>query len=556
MRTASIGAASAVMAAGTVVSRFTGFVRAAVMTATLGVALTADVFNVANTIPNSLYILVGGGVLNTVLVPQLVRAIRDDPDGGEEFAQRLSTAVVAVLLVASVAFVVFAPQILRIYVDDAFFAPERAAQLDSMVAFTRFCLPQVFFYGVYLLLGQMLNARDSYGPMMWSPALNNVVAIVVFGGYLLVYRPLDASSGVFTTGQELWFGLGSTLGIAVQALVLLPVLRRSGLRLRPRWGLRGLGTSARLGVWTVLFVLVNQVTLIVIVNLATAGSAASTGAAAGLTVFNSALLLIQLPHSVITVSLGTALLPAMSRAVADGDRARMRDNLVDGMRRSLAVILPAAVLLVPFSLPLCGLVFGWGAGRADFELIALTVITMAPGTLFFAVQFLTLRGFYAVEDTRTPFLVQLCAVSPVYVSVAAGLSAAGIYVPAAIGTAYSCAYLSAALVSSLLLRRLHGIRSTEGLWRFVARLLVLAVPTGLVAGAAVVLSLLYLVPLLFDGPVELTDFDAGPLVALVVLVVAGLPTLAVMLGLARLLHVDELTSVVSGLGRRLARIRS
>ncbi len=539
----SIGSAGAVMAAGTVASRLTGFVRNAVMAATIGLALTGDVFNVPNTIPNSLYILVGGGVLNAVLVPQLVRAIRHDADGGVAYAQRLTTAVVAVLLAATLLFVVAAPWVIRVYVAPQWLQPGFEQQFDAMVAFARYCLPQVFFYGVYVLLGQMLNARGSFGPMMWAPVLNNVVAIAVFGGYLVAYGPLDARSGTYTPGQLAWFGLGSTAGIAVQALVLLPVLHRTGLRLRLRRDLRGVGLAkaARLGGWTVLFVVVNQVTYVVLTRLATGAIAERPDQAAGLSVFNGAILIGQLPHAIITVSLATALLPAMSRAAADRDLARLRSDLVGTTRLTLALVLPAAVLLVPLAVPVAGLVFGYGAAAQDVDQVSVALLTMAPGMVFFAVQFLNLRGFYALEDTRTPFFVQLLAVSPVYIAVGGLLAPRVAFPPAGLTAAYSCAYVVATAVTSRLLGRRLGGRANAGLGGYVLRLLAAAVPAALLA---------WVIDRLADG-VVVALLGPGVLRWLTLCLVAGVPGLAAYVGLAWLLRVDEVGSSVSAVARRL-----
>lgn len=535
----SIASAGAVMAAGTILSRLTGFVRVAVMAATLGVLLTADVFTLPNTIPNSLYILVAGGVLNAVLVPQLVRSMKDDPDGGEAYAQRLTTAVVLVLLAATAACVLAAPWLVRLYANEAFLQPELRPQFDAMVAFARVCLPQIFFYGIYVLLGQMLNARGSFGPMMWAPVLNNLIAIAVFAGYLVAYGPKDPRSGLYSTGEVLWFGLGSTAGIAVQALVLLPVLHRTGLRLRLRGDLRGVGLAraARLGSWTVLFVVVNQLTYVVVTRLATGGSAG--GDDAGLTAYSGAFLVTQLPHGVITVSLATALLPAMSRHAVEGDLDRLRDDLAATQRQSLALVLPSAVLVAALAVPLADLIFGYGAAAGDVGQVAAALVAFAPGMVLFAIQFLALRGFYALEDTRTPFLVQFLVVAVVNVAAALLLVPVSPSTPAALAAAWSLAYLAAVLVTLRLLSRRLGRPVAAGLVRHLVRLSVCALPAGGVA---------------FGLATLLQPLGRGSqwLAAVVLLGSAG-PALGTYLLLARLLHVREVRQLVSSVTRRARR---
>jgi len=213
-----------------------------------------------------------------------------------------------------------APLVVWLYTPDVWRAPARAAQYDSIIALAYYCLPQVFFYGVHVLAGQLLNARDKFGPMMWAPIANNIISI---GVLLLFWAVFGQGDGVraFTGREQLVLGLGSTLGIAAQAAVLVPFLRSVGYRFRPRLDLlgAGLGKTVRLARWTLGFVLVNQLALVVVSRLA--GGATAAGAGAGLTVYYNAYAVWILPHSLITVSLATAMLPAASRMAAVGDLA-------------------------------------------------------------------------------------------------------------------------------------------------------------------------------------------------------------------------------------------
>ena len=226
---------SAVMAAGTVVSRMSGFVRSALLIAALGNGLHGELFNIANTVPNMLYILLAGGVFNAVLVPQLVRALKNDPDRGQAYTDRVVTLAGLFLALVTVLLVLTAPWVMQIFLSDAYDQPELAAQLESVNNFARWCLPQVFFYGMFVLVGQILNARGRFGPMMWAPIANNVVAIATLVTYLLVYGTASAAEqgGAFTPGQEALLGLGSTLGIVLQLAVLVPYLRSVGYRFQP-----------------------------------------------------------------------------------------------------------------------------------------------------------------------------------------------------------------------------------------------------------------------------------------------------------------------------------
>lgn len=536
---------SAVMAAGTIVSRLTGFARAMIIAAAIGLGLTADTFNVPNVIPNTLYILVGGGVLNSVLVPALVRAIKEDADGGEAYSQRLFSVVVLVLGVASVLCVLAAPWLVRAFVSPEFLTPRLEPFFENMVMFARFCLPQIFFYGLYVLIGQMLNARGRFGPMMWAPIINNVVAIAVFAAFILVMG--TNTDRPFTDTEVLLLGLGSTVGVAAQALILLPVLRRTGFRIRLRtdWRHAGLGVAARLGLWTIAFVLVNQVAYLFVVRTATGGAAgalvdASTSGA-GYSVYANAMLIMMVPHSVITVSLATALLPQLSDHAADGDLALVRERLTDAIRVCLAVIVPVAALLAALSVPFVRLLFDHGAATDDTGELAATLAALVPGLIAFTVHYMVLRGFYALQDTRTPFFVQLW-VSGTVIAVALVIATTGpTRVTVLLAAGFSLAYLVGATVSiGRLGRRIGGMRR----WPLVGYVLRLLVPATVGALAA------YALTTVLDRPL---DGLAGWLGDLVALAAGGTAGLLLYVALGYLMRITAIRDTVTAILRRVRR---
>jgi putative peptidoglycan lipid II flippase len=545
-----VGTAAAVMALGTVLSRLTGFLRAAVIAATLGLALTADMFAVADAIPAAMYTIVAGGVLNAVLVPQLVRAMQRDADGGEAYAQRLASAVLLVLAVATILLVLAAPWLIRLYVSAELLTPQLQQQFDTIVLIARFTLLQVFFYGLYTLLGQMLNARGRFGPMMFAPILNNVIAIAVFGGFLLLLGPMNPTSGDYTTAEAVWFGLGSTVGIAAQALVLLPVLHRTGLRLRLRRDLRGVGLAKafRLGAWTFLLIAIMQVTQIVVIRLATSATAGAAGSdtverAAGIAVYNSSFLIIMVPHSIITVSLATAMLPDLSRLVASGQTAAVRGRVRSSLLAVVALIVPFAGLLVALAGPVSSLLFGYGAARGDTDLVADTLVAFVPGLLGFTITFLVQRAFYAQEDTRTPVLVQL-AVSAVQISLALVLVPRldPVLVAPALAASWSAAVLIGALLSLLLLRHRLG---SLGLLRLGGSLLLVVLAS--VPGSLLVLEM-------SRRAVEV--WTSGPVGALVVIALGTALAAAGYLAGAWLLRIEPVRVGVRAapdMARRLRR---
>ncbi len=307
------------MAAGTVVSRATGLIRQVLQAAALGTGLLASTYNTANTVPTSLYTLLIGGALNAVLVPQLVRARATHADGGSAYEQRLVTLVVTVLALGTALAVWAAPQIVGLYMRDT---PAQHEAFELTVVFARFLLPQIFFYGLFAILGQVLNAREKFGAMMWTPILNNVVLITMFGVYLGMMTVPDRVADITGTQVRL-LGLGTTGGIALQALALVPFVRAAGFRFRPRfdWRGTGLGRSAHAAKWTLLFVLANQVALTVVTNYANAADQALPDAGAGYSAYTYAQTIWMLPQSIVTRLAGDgAVAPDEPR----GDRGTAR----------------------------------------------------------------------------------------------------------------------------------------------------------------------------------------------------------------------------------------
>ncbi len=469
---------SAVMAAGTVVSRFSGFIRSTMLAAALGASLQADVFTIANTVPNMLYILVAGGVFNAVLVPQLVRAMKGDADGGAAYVDRILTLAVLFLATVTVLLVLAAPWVMSLLLDSRYGEPALAEERQSAVDFARYCLPQVFFYGMFVLVGQILNARGRFGPMMWAPIANNVIAVGVLVVYLFAFGPASPTeqNSAFTPSQEALLGIGSTLGIAAQLIILVPYLRSAGVRIRPRFDFRGtgLGTTLRLGIWTVLFVLVNQAAYVVVVRLASGGTAQSDEGT-GIFVYSSALLTVMVPHSIITVSLATAILPRLSRHAAADDLPALGRTLTDTIRTALAVAVPFAALLPVIALPLAQVIWGHGATSDLYPRFASTMAVFGGGLVFFTVHYLTLRAFYALEQNRTVFLVQ-CVIAAVNVAVAVvlvGRTSPERTAPMLV-LAYTAAYAVGTVLSFGLLTRRLGPAAIRGSLGFLTRLLLAA----------------------------------------------------------------------------------
>ncbi|MFG2340640.1 murein biosynthesis integral membrane protein MurJ [Streptomyces yangpuensis] len=457
-RKTSVLRSGALMAAGSIVSRATGFIRSAVVVAALGTGLLGDGYAVANTVPNIIYILLIGGALNAVFVPELVRAAKEHADGGAAYTDRLLTACTAALVVLTATAVIAAPLLVSSYTGYS------GAQADTTVALARYCLPQILFYGLFTLLGQVLNSRGRFGAMMWTPVLNNVVVIAVFG--LFLYVSHDAATGL-TAAETRLLGLGTTAGIVVQALALIPSLRAARFRWRPRfdWRGSGLGRPLRNAGWTVLLVLTNQFAYWVVTRLSTATGqrAVDAGLAggAGYTAYSNAYQLWIVPQGIITVSLVTALMPRMSTAATDGDLGAVRRDVSYALRSSAALVVPAATLMAALAPWVMGSVFGYGrTGAADIEVMAGMLTAFAPGLVAFSAQYVLSRGFYALSDTRTPFFLNL-----VIVTLNAALSAAAYlllsprWAVTGMAAASSVAFLAGAAATGYALSRRLGPRT-------------------------------------------------------------------------------------------------
>jgi putative peptidoglycan lipid II flippase len=471
---------SAVMAAGTVVSRITGIGRDIAMTAALGFYLVSDAYSLGNSLPTMIYILVIGGALNAVFIPQLVRRMKDDADDGKAYADRLLTITATALLVLSVAAVAAAPWIVDLYTP----ADYPQAEYDLAVAFARLFLPQIFFYGLYTMLSQVLNARGHFAAPMFAPIANNIIAIATFTIFLVIAGTSAAADGELSTDQVLLLGIGTTLGVIVQAVLLLPVLLRSGYVWTPRfdWRDSGLGKAAKLATWTVALVLVNQITYLFFTRFAAqanVNASASDMVAAGITTYQKAHLVFMLPHSVITISLVTALLPSLSRVAHAGLLLDVGRDVARAMRVVSVLIVPIAAVLAVNGAAISILLFGYGAATPEqAAFMGITVTMFMVGLPAFTLFYVLLRGFYALEDTRTPFFVTV-AFSAVMLLLAYPLfnlmSGGGTQV-AALALAYSLAYWAGLAIAWMTLaRRLGTLESGRTVWALVRVLLAGAV---------------------------------------------------------------------------------
>lgn len=526
------------MASGTLTSRVLGLIRASLLGGIIGTAgLTAESFQVANTLPNAFYILLAGGILNAVLVPQIVKA-NTHADGGQEFVNRIITLAVSFLAVATVLTTAAGPWLVRLYFDTT---SSDALALSTIFAFI--CLPQVFFYGLYTVLGQVLNAHGRFGAYMWAPVVANVVSLAGLVAFKLLGFPSRAPAGEWSTPM-IWVLAGSaTLSIALQALFLLIPLRRMGYRYRPVWGYRGvgLGSASRVAVWTFAAVVVSQLGFIVTSKVLT--RATTLGDLRGIVVpgrssFDNAFLLFMLPHSLVTVSLVTALFTRMSHAAHTADTEELADDLRRGLVMPAVVLVPAVALGIAFG-PLLTRVFWFSTPAAQTDAVAVVMMALFVGVVPFGWLYLSERFFYAHEDAKTPFFIQLVVTGS---ALAVTLFAATLdprRTGIAVGLGQSAAYLFGALIGFSLIRRRLGGLGLGGVARTYVQLALPAIAVALGLRLAV-------------AQLGLTDTSSPLLGVAVLAAVGGLGLPLVLLG-AHLLGAREVSQLLAPLLRRLRR---
>jgi putative peptidoglycan lipid II flippase len=401
------------MASGTIISRVLGFVRAVLLAAMIGVTTNAaDAFGVANQLPNNVYAIIAGGVLNAVLVPQLVKAA-GHIDGGKAYIDRLLTLAIVIFGSITVLATLAAPLLVSIYTTGW-----SGDQLALATAFAYWCLPQLFFYGIYSMLGEVLNARSAFGPYMWAPVLNNIVGLAGMVFYIVIFGfdPTGTQSVATWGASQITLLAGAaTAGVASQALILFLAWRRIGLHfsLNFKWRGFGLRPAAKAGAWTLAMVLVTQIAGIFQSSVASSAIQGRTGGAvASVAASGIAWLVFMLPHSVATVSLATVYFTRISVHANNKDMVQLKSDLKDGLLTVGLISILSGVALIVLAYPVSR-VF---VGEHDANL-ALGNVLMAfmLGLLPFSLGFFMQKAFYSLEDTRTPFWITVVQ-SAIYIA--------------------------------------------------------------------------------------------------------------------------------------------
>lgn len=464
----SLGRASALLGAGTLVSRITGLIRTIVLVAAIGsIGKAGDAFGVANQLPNNVFTIIQTGILTAVIIPQIVKA-GSHKDGGRAYISKLFTLGTVVFLAATGVAMLLAPVLVNVYAKG--YSPD---QLALATAFAYWCLPQIFFYGLYALIGETLNAKRVFGPYTWAPIANNIVSIIGFLIFIALFGDDRSRVDMWDPTMIAVLAGTATAGIALQAALLLFAWRRTGLVLRPdfRWrgvGLRHVGTLAG---WTFLMVIAGQLAGLVQTTIVSE----STGHPS-VFFMQAAWLVFMLPYSIFAISIGTPYFTQIAEHAAEKRDLDVRADVARCIRVISLFVVGSGVALAVAAVPATR-IFTTSSEQA--VLAAPVLICYLVGLLPLAVLFIVQRAFYAYGDTRTPFYFTLVQVALIIgFSLLAGAIAPVEQLAAAIALGQSVAGLVQTVIAILILRRRLGGLELPSTLLSLARFAVAAVPAG------------------------------------------------------------------------------
>ncbi|MFI6430177.1 murein biosynthesis integral membrane protein MurJ [Rhodococcus oryzae] len=519
------------IAVATLVSRITGFLKQVLLLTVLGAA-TASSFTVASQLPTMISELVLGAVLTAIVVPVLVRAEKEDDDGGAAFVRRLFTITCLILGVASVVAVVAAPLLTRIFLPE-----DGKVDAELSTSFAYLLLPAILFYGLSALLTALLNTRGVFKPGAWAPVLNNLVVLCVLAVFWLVTRGSDE----MTTGRVLLLGLGVTLGVVTQAATLLPAIRREGISLKPLWGIDArLKMFAGMGVAIVLYVLISQIGFSIGTRIAAAADAA------GPVIYQQAWLLLQLPYGILGVTVLTAIMPRLSRNAAAEDTPAVVDDLSVSTRLTMVSLVPVVVFLT-FAGPQVGhALFGYGNfGEADAERLGHAVSWSAFTLIPYALVLIHLRVFYAREQAWTPtwIILGITGVKVGLSMLAPVVATSDEQVVSLLGVANGLGFTVGALIGGYLLRRSLGNLRMANVGKTAFLVVVASVAGGITMLTAEELLRLDRLGDRFGGPGAFVQVGIGAVIML-----------GLTFGLLRIARVPEVVAGTVAVGRVVNRL--
>ena len=469
------------MAIATLISRITGFIRTVLIGAALGEVVAAS-FNTANTLPNLITEIVLGSVLTALVVPVLVRAEKEDADHGAAFIRRLFTLTLTLMTVVTVLAVATAPLLTRMMMDE-----ESKGNLVQTTSFAYLVLPQIFFYGMFSLFMAILNTKEHFRPGAWAPVANNIVSIGVLVAYMALPGQLNpAAPTSISNPHVLLLGLGTTAGVVVQCLIMLPALRKLGIDLRPLWGIdERLKQFGGMALAIITYVAISQLGYVITTRIAFNADAAAQF------IYQQHWMLLQMPYGIIGVTLLTAIMPRMSRNAADGDDEAVVADLTMGTKLTFIALIPIIIFMTALGPDIASALFAYGSFSPQAaHTLGLTISASSFTLIPYALVMLHLRVFYAREEAWTPtFIIAGITGTKVLLSALAPyIAQEPNHVVVLLGAANGFGFVAGALIGALLLRRKLGTLKFGD----VMRTSVWAVGAALV-GVAVVFGVRWLV---------------------------------------------------------------
>ncbi len=529
----NLARSSKAMAIGTLVSRATGFLRTFVFLYALGLYTTANAYNTANTLPNTVYYLMLGGVFTSVVVPMLVRAAKEDADRGEGYAQRIYSLGVLSLLGVTVVATLLAQPIASLYGGNL--GGPNEYHLTVVLAY--FFIPQIFFYGMDSLLGAILNVRGRFGANMWTPVINNVV--VIFVGILFVVtvgKPGTESNTISGYGVAL-LGIGTTLGIVIQSIALFPVMWRAGFNMRLTFRFRRdeIAEIGRMSGWMFGYVFSQWLGNLVVTRVAN-----SAPTQTGISAYANAYQLFQLPYAIVGISVISALLPRMSGHASDRRYSLVREDFSKGVRLASVIVVPAAVFLAVLGAPICEFLFGhghttWEQARYIGEVFGAFCLGLLP----FMLTQLQLRVFYSFHQSRTPAIIgMLMLVIGVIGYMVVKVALPPPHIVIGLAFAFDIMTLAGAIIAWPLLLRRVGSLDGWRITRSLVRMFIATIPGLLFAFVVMAVARSFL--------------HQGPVYGLVATVVGGSGALLLYALCSRILGIEEFRTLMRSVAGRFS----
>jgi putative peptidoglycan lipid II flippase len=530
----SVVKSSAIMAAGSLVSRVTGLLRTIAISAALGAGIVGNSYGLANNLPNMVYELLLGGVLGSVLVPYLTRARLNDPDRGQAYAQRLMTLALSFLAGATILAVLAAPLLTRLFAITQKHPSADVVHLTTSLGYL--ILPEILFYGFAALAAAILNTRGHFAAPTWTPILNNIVVIATAG----VLVAMRVSSAGLTTPEILVLGIGTTLGIVVQAVGLLPALRNVGFRFKARFDFRELQLRelGRASAWMLAYVIATELALVVgLIVMSAAGFQHQPGVA----IYSAAFLVFVMAHGICAVSIMVALMPRLSAAAAEGRLHDLATQMASGTRLSSVILIPITAVYLVLGHPLAVTLFNWHSfTHQDAEQTGTVIALAGLGLVPYAISQMQLFALYALREQKTAGLISFpVAGLRIALNVIFYFVLPIAVVTASLMVANTISYVLALILGYVVLRRKIGLLGLRTMFTALGRLAV---------AAAVAAIPTYLLVLVFEH-----TMGTGKLASFVTLVVGGVVLVAVYIGVAIALKAKDITDVAAIVKSRLGR---